>query len=120
MSKSAWDAFHTAATVKLPFEEGGKAKQKSDRQTTLFLTADDFGPNIQGRKNIHRFVQAMKSDFDGLYYDLVVDGMVQLKDTHAKDFTPACWDELLARIPGYFQQKYSKGKADGMSYPVQV
>ena len=119
MSESAWDAFHVAATVKLPFEQDCKAKVKSDRQV-LYLTADDFGHNVQGRKNIQRFVHAMKCDFDALYYDLVVDGKVQLKDTHSKEFTPACWEELIARIPGYFQQKYSKGKADGMSYPVLV
>lgn len=120
MSQSAWDAFHLAASVKTPFEESGKSKESKAKQEkqVMYLTADDFGNSIGGRKNIVRFIQAMRCDFNALYFELVVDGMVQLKDTHAKGFSPACWEELLSRIPGYFSQKYKGKGADGKTHPV--
>ena len=102
------------------FEESGKSKESKAKQEkqVMYLTADDFGNSIGGRKNIVRFIQAMRCDFNALYYELVVDGMVQLKDTHAKGFSPACWEELLSRIPGYFSQKYKGKGADGKTHPV--
>ena len=56
--------------------ELGKTKGAKAPLAT-YLTASDFKPHTAGgRNNIKKFVEAMKADFDSMYFPLVKKGEV--------------------------------------------
>ena len=75
LHKPAIDAFRAALKKGTKFELGKTKAARAPLAT--YLTASDFKPStVGGRNNIKKFVEAMKSDFDSMYFPLVVKGEV--------------------------------------------
>ena len=118
LSADALKTLQAAADAATPFEV--KASGKAKAGVKVYMTEQDFKQSAQGSKNITKFVEALRLDFDKIHYPLVdEDGKVEIR-IHPKssEKTKVEWAQLLSRIPGYFTQLKKEMKDKTMSLPA--
>ena len=75
-----------------------------------YIGAESLKPtSATGRCNMVRVAEAMLADFEKLHYKILDKETRQLKImNNAKEIAFTNWEELLARLPGYFSSRYAK------------
>ncbi|CAK9023360.1 Regulator of nonsense transcripts 1 homolog (ATP-dependent helicase UPF1) [Durusdinium trenchii] len=105
LSELAWESFKLAAKKGTPFETKGSVTTGNG---LCYITESELKPStLVGRSNIVKIVKGMLTDFESIHHTLLVDDKVKVKMPDGLDLTLS-WEELLARVPTYYNAKFAK------------
>lgn len=100
ISRKSVKAFFKIDKAQVPFEP----KVAESVQAVTYYTEDDFGRTVAGARNVVRFLEKMKRDYEGMFSPLEDDaGFLKLRQD-----IKVSWTELVARANSYFK-RYMKG-----------